>query len=118
VQFVGNVPVDDFVHQALPINLGILVDEVNAQGGGDEQQVVVNNADRTTFDLGNGARVVLCQPANCNWTANFSCDQPWRWRSLLTCRPIKFSFFMAIGSEFNGIHSALFSHWTKCSLCF
>jgi hypothetical protein len=55
VQGLGNVLVDDFVHRALPINLGIQVDEVNAQGGGDKQQVVFGNADRTTFDLGNGA---------------------------------------------------------------
>jgi hypothetical protein len=55
MQCLGNVLVDDFVHRALPINLGIQVDEVNAQGGGDEQQVVIGNADRTAFDLGNGA---------------------------------------------------------------
>jgi hypothetical protein len=55
VQFLGNVLVDGFVHRALPINFGIQVNEVNAQGGGDEQQVVFGDAERAAFDLGNGA---------------------------------------------------------------
>src|ERR1035438_8994882 len=64
-------------------------------------------------------RVALCQPASCNWTAKSSCVQPLRWRSLITCRPIKFSFL-----EFNSSKSShksqgsLCSCYTKLSLCF
>jgi len=31
------------------------MDKVNAQGGGDEQQVVFGDTHRAAFDLGNGA---------------------------------------------------------------
>jgi hypothetical protein len=55
VQFLGNVLVDGFVHRALPINFGIQVNEVNAQGGSDKQRVIIRDANRAAFDLGNGA---------------------------------------------------------------
>jgi hypothetical protein len=55
VQFLGNVLVDGFVHWAFPINFWKQMDEMNAQGGGDEQQVVFCDAERAAFDLGNGA---------------------------------------------------------------
>ena len=55
MQFLGNVLVDGFVHRALPINFGIQVNEVNPQGGSDEQQVVFGDAQRAAFNLGNGA---------------------------------------------------------------
>ena len=55
MQFLGNVLVDGFVHWAFPINFWKQMDEMNAQGGGDEQQVVFGDAQRTAFDLGNGA---------------------------------------------------------------
>ena len=47
--------VDGFIHRALPINRGKQLDEVNAQGGGNEQQVVFGDAHRAAFDLGDGA---------------------------------------------------------------
>ena len=55
MQFLGNVFVDGFIYRALPINRGKQMDEVNAQGGGDEQQVVFGDTHRAAFDLGNGA---------------------------------------------------------------
>jgi len=55
VQFLGNVFVDGFIYRALPINRGKQMDEVNAQGGGDEQQVVFGDAHGAAFDLGDGA---------------------------------------------------------------
>ena len=55
MQFLGNMLVDGFVHRAFPINFGKQMDEMNAQGGGDEQQVIFGEAQRTAFDLGNGA---------------------------------------------------------------
>jgi hypothetical protein len=55
VQFLWNMLVDGFIHWAIPVNGGIQVDEMDAQCSGDEQQVVIGNADGAAFDLGNGA---------------------------------------------------------------
>jgi len=79
------------------------MNDVDAQRGGNEQQVVFGDAHRAAFDLETVLRVALCQPASCNLTANLSCDQPLRWRSFLTCCRIKFSFFMATESESHAI---------------
>jgi hypothetical protein len=55
MKFVGNVPVDGFIHRTLPINCGKEMGEMNAQGGSDQQQVIIRDAQETGFDFGNGA---------------------------------------------------------------
>ena len=55
MQFVGDVFVDVFIHRALPINRGEQMDKVDAQGGGNEQQVVFGDTQRAAFDFGDGA---------------------------------------------------------------
>ena len=55
MQFLGNVLVDGFVHRAFPINRGEQMDEVNAQGGGDDQHVKIGDTDGAGLDLGKGA---------------------------------------------------------------
>src|ERR1019366_6221852 len=60
-------------------------------------------------------RVALCQPASCNWTAKSSCVQPLRSRSFLTCRRIKFSFFISTPLDSQVIQSSLCAFHTSCN---
>lgn len=53
--FFGDKLVNGFVHLAAPINFGEQMDEMDAQRGGNQKQVVIRNAEQSRLDFGDGA---------------------------------------------------------------
>jgi hypothetical protein len=55
VFFFGDKLVDGFVHWAAPINFWKQMDEMDAQRGGDQKQVIIGDAEQSRLDFGDGA---------------------------------------------------------------
>jgi len=53
--FVWDEAVNGFVHWTFPVNFGKKIGEVDAERGGDKQQVVIRDAQQTAFNFGDGA---------------------------------------------------------------
>ena len=52
---VGNVFVDVFIHRQVQVNFRIQLRKMNAQCVSDNQHVIIRDAQRTAFNLGNSA---------------------------------------------------------------
>ena len=55
VFLVRDVFMDGFIHRTFPVNFREQSCEMHAQRGRDKQHVIIRDAQRATFNLGNGA---------------------------------------------------------------